>query len=245
MRLQSCWSLETWRAALSDWRVSTCPFTTYWPGSASITTSLLWRGSTPVPPCTAGLSRVTTSVCWSKLLIRQCLSTLNVTSRRCLGMCWTRSSRPSLSADCVRQPQGAPDPPRHPPPPLLKHNIIMLWNTAAGTSSIALFISPEIRKISFPLPSSSVSNTLLFLCTLSSVITPWHYMLFYRLTLYLLRLLCNALSFLLPGFPKPQQPPHLWLCTELLLFLDALHPLLFPVYLSALHLSAIQSVTVI
>uniref|UniRef100_A0A8D3CEG1 AP-3 complex subunit delta-1 n=1 Tax=Scophthalmus maximus TaxID=52904 RepID=A0A8D3CEG1_SCOMX len=28
-------------------------------------------------------------------------SMLNVTSRRCLGMCWMRSSRPSLSADCV------------------------------------------------------------------------------------------------------------------------------------------------
>ncbi len=35
---------------------------------------------------------------------------LNVTNRRCLGMCWTRSSRPSPSADCVWQPQGAPRP---------------------------------------------------------------------------------------------------------------------------------------
>lgn len=43
-------------------------------------------------------------------LIRQCPLMLNVTSRRCLGMCWMRSSKLSLSADCVRQPQGACDP---------------------------------------------------------------------------------------------------------------------------------------
>lgn len=41
MLLRSCWSRATWRAVQSDWRASTCPSTTYWPGSASTTISLV------------------------------------------------------------------------------------------------------------------------------------------------------------------------------------------------------------
>lgn len=41
MRLLSCWSQATWRAVLSNWRESTCPSTTYWPGSVSTTISLV------------------------------------------------------------------------------------------------------------------------------------------------------------------------------------------------------------
>lgn len=63
-------------------------------------------------------------------------------------------------------PRVPPTPPCH-PLPSLKHNTIMLRNTAAGTSSVALFISPQIRKISFPVPSSG-SHPMLFLWALWS-----------------------------------------------------------------------------
>lgn len=104
-------------------------------------------------------------------LVRRCPLTLNVTSRRCLGMCWMRSSKPSLSADCVRQPQGAHDP-SMPPPSLAEtqHNHVM------KTLRLALSVSPYLLVLRFARflswPSSSVSHTLLFLRTLSSVITP-------------------------------------------------------------------------
>ena len=49
MRLPSCWSQATWSAALSDWRGSTCPSTTYWPGSASTTISLVQKHTRPLP----------------------------------------------------------------------------------------------------------------------------------------------------------------------------------------------------
>lgn len=42
-------------------------------------------------------------------LVRRSPSTRNAMSRRCLGMCWTRSSKPSLCADCVCRPHSAPD----------------------------------------------------------------------------------------------------------------------------------------
>lgn len=139
-----CWSklwVNQWNCPiiLCDWDFYPQLLLIYWKVHFWITT-LIFSLSPSLPPS----------------LGRQCPLTLNVTSRRCLGMCWMRSSRPSVSADCVRQPQGAPPPtsPCH-PPPSLKHNIIMLRNTAAGTSSTALFISPQIRTISFPLPSSS------------------------------------------------------------------------------------------
>ena len=98
------------------------------------------------------------------------------------------------------KPQGAPPDPSMPPAPPLKHNIILLRNTAAGTSSVALFISPEIRKISLLLLLLQCPTLLFLLCTLSSMVTPSYLMLFYRLSVYMLRLLCSALSFLLPGF---------------------------------------------
>lgn len=41
-------------------------------------------------------------------LVRQCPLMLNAMSRRCLGMCWMRSSRPSLSADYVQLPPPFP-----------------------------------------------------------------------------------------------------------------------------------------
>ncbi len=51
MHLQSCWSRATWKEALSDWRESTCPSTTYWPGSASTTISLVYKHTRPFTIC--------------------------------------------------------------------------------------------------------------------------------------------------------------------------------------------------
>lgn len=103
-------------------------------------------------------------------LVRRCALTLNVTSRRCLGMCWMRSSKPSLSADCVRQPQGAHDP-SMPPPSLAEtqHNHVMKTLRLALSVSPYLLVLRFARFLSWP---SSVSHTLLFLCTPSSVVTP-------------------------------------------------------------------------
>lgn len=45
MLLQSCSSLETWRAVPSDWRESICPSTMSWPWSASTTISPVHKGT--------------------------------------------------------------------------------------------------------------------------------------------------------------------------------------------------------
>lgn len=196
-----------------------------------------------MPPCTAGLSRVTTSVCWSRLwvnqsvssliilsdkahkktlipslspppppsLVRRCPLTLNVTSRRCSGTCWMRSSKPSVSADCVRQPQGACDPSM--PPSLLKHNIIMLrekkhcgWHFSVSHYLLVLRFA---RFPSWPLSS----NILMFLCTPHSF--PDISLLFHRVTVYVC-LFCSTISFifLLSGFHTLILPDS-WHCTEL------------------------------
>lgn len=68
-------------------------------------------------------------------------------------------------SQCWLCPTAPGCPPTPPCPPSPKHNIIMLRNTAAGTSSIALFISPQIRKDFFLL-------TFLFSVPLSVV--PMH-----------------------------------------------------------------------
>lgn len=85
-------------------------------------------------------------------LVQQYPLMLNVMSRRCLGMCWARSSRPSLNADCVWWPQDSPHllTPWHRPPPKLKHNMTNVTKHCAWHFSIALFISPQIRKICLP-----------------------------------------------------------------------------------------------
>lgn len=87
-------------------------------------------------------------------LIRPCLSTLNVTSRGCLGMCWMRSSWPSLSADCVWQLLGAPLPPAQPLPHWNTCNHVT--NTAAGTPRFTLLISPQNH--TFPWCPSCTQN---------------------------------------------------------------------------------------
>lgn len=126
-------------------------------------------------------------------------------------------------------PRVPPDP-SMPPPPSLKHNIIMLRNTAAGTSSIALFISPQIRKISFLLTSSPLT-----LCCFSALWALWSLP-----DTWCCFCTCAVFSAVHFHFDllvfEPQQLtlflPN-WLCTEPP-FLDALHPLLFPMYLSTL-----------
>lgn len=74
-------------------------------------------------------------------LARRCPSTPSVTSRRCWATCWTRSSKPSLSADCVRWPSVTFALALPPPAPLFhlaetRHNHVTTKkeeNTAAGT----------------------------------------------------------------------------------------------------------------
>lgn len=173
-----------------------------------------------------------TSLPLSPSLLRLCPLTLNVTSQHCLGMCWTRSSRPSLSADCVWQPKGAPPStlPLHPAPPSLKHNIITLRNTATGTSSIALFISPQICKISFPFSASPAPHTLALFALCGHSLT-----LDVALQTHCVHasssLQCNFHFYFLVFEQPPRCTPTL---TELP-FLDACRPLLFPASLSALR----------
>ena len=63
-------------------------------------------------------------------------------------MCWMRSSRPSLSADCVWQPRGAPNPPPHLSLTETQYNHVMKhwgWHFHHRPSG------PEIFSISSPL----------------------------------------------------------------------------------------------
>lgn len=77
--------------------------------------------------------------------------------KQTFSQCWL-----CLTAEGCPTPTPTPPStlPLHPAPPSLKHNIISLRNTATGTSSIALFISPQICKISFPFSASPAPHTL-------------------------------------------------------------------------------------
>jgi hypothetical protein len=153
-----------------------------------------------------------------------------VTSRRCLGMCWMRSSRPSLSADCVWQPQGAPThPPVHPPlPPLTTVH----WNSPTRTlpppsphaethnhmkqcgfdlPSIALFMSPQIRKkFSFIKPRLHSVSFFLSLhppfCALKLVT---QHLMFYRLVAHTHSLLVHFRFCFLPSWFSKTLPAQL------------------------------------
>lgn len=101
------------------------------------------------------------------------------------------------------------DSPRVPLTPLLPHATTPYFaetqhNHVMKTLRLALPVSPYLLVLRFarflsPYLLLQCPHTL-FLCTLSSVVTPRHLMLFYRLTVYMRRLLCNAVSFLDPGF---------------------------------------------
>ena len=131
-------------------------------------------------------------------LLRQCPLTLNVTSRRCLGMCWMRSSRPSLSADCVRQPQGAPRPLHAAPSSLAETQ----HNHVTKTLRLALPVSPYLLVLRFARFLSPYLLLLLLLqcptlCCSSALWALWSlpdtWCCFTGLTVYMRHLLCNAI----------------------------------------------------
>lgn len=96
--------------------------------------------------------------------------TLNVMSRRCSGMCWMRSSRPSLNADCVWQPQDSPHHschPQLPPPSTLNQNMITLQNTLTVIWGLPHLL--VLRSARFFLTIYFSILHCCVLCTLSSV----------------------------------------------------------------------------